>query len=413
MRLSKSSPSSGPSVLVLSDDLSQEGGIRTRILGELSVLNPNGRITLIARLRPRGLKILTDASRDLKAKSRTESLAFVPMLPHGGIAPLMEVVTALNIILLTTAGLVESIGRGYRRIYAHNFECGFAGVLLGAMLRIPVTIDFHSDLVEENAFLNSWKVGGIRRSVWLNLTRILVELADKVVCVSMRHRDHIARRYGRSASVVVIPCCTDFTPIESLKTRDSTRNELALGRPDSIVLFYSGSTSKYQLVEKMVAFYETLKEESPDCAFVLLVPGEEDRKLVQNLFKDQNKASVFVKSVSHDLVASFAAASDIAFLLREDVLMNQISSPTKFAEYLISGLPVLITPNVGDYSDSVRSRRLGAVVDIKKATDKDYVMRIFRSILDDSTIRARCREHAVENLTWQSYSEAVNEAYLG
>ena len=39
--------------------------------------------------------------------------------------------------------------------------------------------------------------------------------------------------------------------------------------------------------------------------------------------------------------------------------MNQVASPTKFAEYLMCGLPIVISPNVGDFSELVTERSWG------------------------------------------------------
>jgi hypothetical protein len=92
--------------------------------------------------------------------------------------------------------------------------------------------------------------------------------------------------------------------------------------------------------------------------------------------------------------------------------MNRIASPTKFAEYLMAGLPLLITPHVGDYSDLVESEHLGKVVDVSRISNADYACAVVKEVLLDSSIKARCIDYATRNLTWQSYSEQVRCAFL-
>jgi hypothetical protein len=45
--------------------------------------------------------------------------------------------------------------------------------------------------------------------------------------------------------------------------------------------------------------------------------------------------------------------------------MNNVASPTKFAEYMLAGLPTIISPGVGDYTEFVTEKKLGFVVDVK------------------------------------------------
>ena len=42
--------------------------------------------------------------------------------------------------------------------------------------------------------------------------------------------------------------------------------------------------------------------------------------------------------------------------------MNNVASPTKFAEYLMSGLPVIISPGIHDFANNIKKTRFGVVV---------------------------------------------------
>ena len=55
-------------------------------------------------------------------------------------------------------------------------------------------------------------------------------------------------------------------------------------------------------------------------------------------------------------------------LIRENTVTNQVASPTKFAEYLACGLPVIISDNLGDYSVFVETNGCG--VNLKEKQEK-------------------------------------------
>ncbi|HRN37811.1 MAG TPA: hypothetical protein PLL18_12975, partial [Flavobacteriales bacterium] len=82
---------------------------------------------------------------------------------------------------------------------------------------------------------------------------------------------------------------------------------------------------------------------------------------------------------------------DHALLIREDAITNRVASPTKFAEYLACGLPVVISPYIGDFSGEVDRERLGTVY-----SEGDAVPLFQRPSPAD---RTRLRDHAIANYT--------------
>lgn len=401
--------------LVLADDLTEEGGIRTRILGELSVINKPGQFVVLSRVRAKNLKQAAKAKEFLSSAYPSVDLRFVPVLPHRGKTVLMEAAVLFNILILCFATMVLYASFRFKRIYAHNFECGWAALLSAKMLRIhSMTLDMHGDFVEECMFQSGWKRGGMRHRLWTVISRMLVQKANRVVCVSEAHKEFLSSTYGRSTSVEVLPCCTYSVEAEEDSLRERLRAELGLNDPKSVVLFYSGSASKYQLIDRMIAFVSSLRAAEAECGFLLLLPTSEDVMKVQEMIQ-RLAPSLKTKflSVPHREVFSYASAADIAFLFRNEAPMNRISSPTKFAEYLISGLPVLITPGIGDFSTAVAKYCLGAVVDLERVSDPQYAADTVASVLRDVTIRRRCRDFALKRLTWSAYNELIARAYFG
>ena len=56
-------------------------------------------------------------------------------------------------------------------------------------------------------------------------------------------------------------------------------------------------------------------------------------------------------------------AADLGILLRAPDPLNEVACPTKFAEFMMSGLPVLISAGIGDCSRFVAEQNAGAVLD--------------------------------------------------
>ncbi|MBK8338996.1 MAG: hypothetical protein IPK99_02825 [Flavobacteriales bacterium] len=70
---------------------------------------------------------------------------------------------------------------------------------------------------------------------------------------------------------------------------------------------------------------------------------------------------VEVKWLAHAEVAQALAICDQGIMVREHTITNQVASPTKFAEYLRAGLPVIVSEGIGDLAELVTRDRLGQV----------------------------------------------------
>lgn len=105
-------------------------------------------------------------------------------------------------------------------------------------------------------------------------------------------------------------------------------------------------------------------------------------------------------------------AADLAVLIREDHPLNEVACPTKFAEYVMCGLPVLITEGLGDLSELVQRKKLGIVMkDEKDFTALDEPLATLRMKAASSSWRLRTAEVGRERFAWNHYAPLLREIY--
>ncbi len=400
-------------VLVLSDDISTQCGIKTRIHGELVALGQDIKVRVIARVRARNLLRIREARSEMRSLLPGVEARFVPALPHGGLPFVKEVVTFLNAFILLLATVLKVRTKRPPSIYAHNLDCALVGALLCGLFRLPLKIDFHGDEVEENITLNGWKRGGLRERFWRGMMRYVIGRAHLVVCVSEAHREYLRTEYGLSTSTVVVPCCVNSRSEESESRSTALAAHVGLSDKKGIWLFFSGSPIEWQLFDRMGQFFASFSRARPDCNFLLLISDRSSIPRIQKTFSRLDVKGVHIESVTHNQVHNIASKADVALLFREDVPLNNVASPTKFAEYLQAGLPVLLTPNIGDYSDLVPRERLGVIVDLNRVSDSNYVSSVVDEVLGDPAVRQRCTEYVSAHLTWESYRDLLRKAFIG
>jgi glycosyltransferase involved in cell wall biosynthesis len=145
----------------------------------------------------------------------------------------------------------------------------------------------------------------------------------------------------------VVPCCADLDLFQfSDSDREIRRREL--GVSDRFVVVYSGSIDGWYLTERMADFFAALLKQRPDAHFLWLTPARHER--IRHLMRERrlNEGSYTVMASSSRDVPSYLSASDAGLAFIKPCLSKLASSPTKYAEYLGCGLPLIINSGIGD-----------------------------------------------------------------
>ena len=230
-----------------------------------------------------------------------------------------------------------------------------------------------------------------------------VRQADGVTCVSLAMVDVLRQAYPQipGEKLFVVPCCPDLEAFTSVvNERDTVRREL--GFHDKYVVSYCGSLAWYQFPEASIRVFRLIKSLRPDAHFfAITTQPEQMRPLLEKA--GFSPADYTIRSVPAQEVPRLLVASDVGLLLRDDSLTNRVASPIKFGEYMAAGVPVIVSPRLGDCSESVRSEQLGIEVD--PTLDDEKVIPSLQSFLaispsDHSEIRERCRSFANRHLSW-------------
>jgi glycosyltransferase involved in cell wall biosynthesis len=120
----------------------------------------------------------------------------------------------------------------------------------------------------------------------------------------------------------------------------------------------------------MADFFMTMRKENPAAHFLWLTPTRHER--VHDLMKARGLGAsdyTVLASAPRD-VPSYLSAADAGLAFIKPCFSKQASSPTKYAEYLGCGLPLIINQGVGDSDILITGERTGALV--SKFDDDDY-----------------------------------------
>jgi glycosyltransferase involved in cell wall biosynthesis len=166
---------------------------------------------------------------------------------------------------------------------------------------------------------------------------------------------------GRPVVHEVVPCCADLKRFK-FSNEDRARRRAELNLNDRFTIVYSGSLDGWYLTEKMADFFASFLRHRPNAHFLWLTPSRHTR--VKALMEERGiePTSYSVRSVSSADVPSYLSASDAGLAFIRPCFSKLASSPTKHAEYLACGLPLIINAGIGDSDTLVTRDGLGALV---------------------------------------------------
>ncbi|MEO8066912.1 MAG: hypothetical protein ABI599_04385 [Flavobacteriales bacterium] len=192
------------------------------------------------------------------------------------------------------------------------------------------------------------------------LEKEAVQSSDFRIAVSKALVEHWQERYAYTGEAhVVVPCTLGLEfekPVAGMI--DRFRNDVGYSEED-IVLVYSGSTAGWQSFELLERFLVPLMSEQSNVRVTFLSKPDPKIASLQERFPGRVEAHWADPAMVKQLLVIY----DHGILLREETITNRVSSPTKFAEYLSVGVPVLISPGIGDFSALTREHDLGMVLD--------------------------------------------------
>jgi glycosyltransferase involved in cell wall biosynthesis len=235
--------------------------------------------------------------------------------------------------------------------------------------------------------------------------RELIHRADAVVTVS----DEIADLLQREQDLSTRPSVVLNTPVRAAITHSgeySVRRAAGVG-DDVRLLVYSGyvhparglDTAIHTLTllpdVRLAVVANRANEQVTDLENLAVQLGVEDRLHI-------------VPYVPQHAVADYLSSADLAVICFRKTPNNELSLPTKLAEYLHAGLPVACS-DVKTLSDYVRAHDLGTVF---TADDPQSMAVAVRDALGRrDALRANITEDLLQELSWETQSATLLKLY--
>lgn len=258
---------------------------------------------------------------------------------------------------------------------------------------IKFIFDVRGLMAEEYVDAGRWQKGSLPYRLTKTMERRSFAAADAVVTLTERIWPIIKNWDGlRSRDVLhaVIPCCADLDLFKfNAEDRLQRRSELNLGERFTIV--YSGSLDGWYLTEAMADFFAHVLRQQPDAHFLWLTPTRHER--VGSLMRERGigQDSYSIIAAARNEVPSYLSASDAGLAFIKPCFSKLASSPTKNAEYLACGLPIIINAGIGDSDADLACQDVAAIVADFTEEEYDKALTHIKFQRPDDQVRTRMR----------------------
>jgi glycosyltransferase involved in cell wall biosynthesis len=261
--------------------------------------------------------------------------------------------------------------------------------------QVRLLYDVRGFFADERAESGSWRPGGLLDRLVRGIEAGNLRSAHGIVVLTETAVSVLAQRRPSLPPLRVIPTCVDlslFSPPEP-------------GAPRDYALAYSGSLGTWYMASEMVAFARVASASLGGRTLFLTPQTEEARRA------GATPDWAEVRTVAPAEVPRWLRRARAAFFFYSPTPARRATCPTKLAESLATGLPIVANRGVGDLDSILESEGVG--VQVESFTEEAYRGAAVRlaSLLRDVGTTARCRGLAEKRYSLASGVAAYHDLY--
>ena len=271
-------------------------------------------------------------------------------------------------------------------VHARSYVAALIALALRRLLGVRFLFDIRGFWADERVEGGIWPGKGKVYRVAKACERRFFRAADEVVTLtraSVPLIESLPFLRGRRLPITVIPTCADLARFRPRATAPASPNFL-----------FAGSFGSWYMPDEMLDCFVALRRRFPGARFTVLTTTDAARVRERAVALGLGPNDVVVGRAGHDeMPARIAEATAGLFFIRP-VWSKQASNPTKLAEFLGCGVPVVINAGIGDTEAIVAGHRVGVVAKRFGADEYERIADDLADLLTDPQLGARCRATA-------------------
>jgi glycosyltransferase involved in cell wall biosynthesis len=327
--------------------------------------------------------------------------------------------TAFDIL----AGIILSLWLVVRFRISLVHARSHVSALMAAVVRIitgvPFLFDIRGLLAEEYVDCGVWPPNGFLFCATKRAERSLVARASGIVVLTAKAKALFQTWYPRELAgkpIVVIPCCVDLR--NGSPSGLSTAAAMGGSTPRSPTLVYVGKLGGRYPTRAMVELFAAARRRLPGLRWQILTQSD-TAELETHARRLSIAEAIDIGRVEYCGLRRALERADMAMCLNRADRSAVATSPTKIADYLAAGLPVVASLGTGDVDrilsdpedgagSGAKFEPVGILIDERDPCEIERGACEIARLMHDPTIKDRCRRAAayqfdLETVGWARY----------
>ena len=216
---------------------------------------------------------------------------------------------------------------------------------------------------------------------------------------------------NKNDNISVIPCCADLEHFDFQKNPIDidTKRELGI-KDDAFVLCYLGSVGTWYMQDEMLDYFKVQLKSMPNSVF-LWITKDDSLLIIEAAEKLGIADKMVIKPSERSDLPKIISICDASIFFIKPLFSKKASSPTKQAELLGMGIPLICNSNVGDTNEILEKENVGLVT-------ADFTEAGYQNIVDGLPDMAKIDKHHLRNVAIKHFSlkegvKKYDEVYKG
>lgn len=279
----------------------------------------------------------------------------------------------------------------FQAVHCRSYIPAILGLISKKILKTKFIFDMRGFWADERIDGGLWNLRNpIFRTVytffkWIEKKCILN--ADYVVTLTQNSYEEMQTWKYVSSKVKfkIIPCCADLKVFSSdnIPTSEIASLKQKLAMENRTVISYLGSIGTWYMIDEMFEYFKTFKQNFPDAVFLFITP-EKESDIIDIAYKYQLvKEDIRVVKAQRVEVPYYLLLSNLSLFFIKPTYSKKSSSPTKLAEIMAMGVPVVCNSNVGDVEQQVLQAKAGVVIHSFDNSSYEHSIDLFKNDLEN------------------------------
>ena len=241
----------------------------------------------------------------------------------------------------------------------------------------------------------------IRSKVISWIEKIVLKKAKMVFLVSEAMKNHYEKKYkvDLSRKSFVMPCFNETHIVDSaFQDEKYTKN----------TFLYVGGLHAWQCFEQTVELYSHIEKQANTKTEFLVYTFQ--KELAEEIIKKYGLKNYLIDCVDKEELSERIKGAKYGFVLREDCVVNNVATPTKFSNYLANGIIPIYSSALKSFANFDKENKLGIVYNLDNISSGiEGILSHMQRNIAAKEVRLKCEKAFDEYYNADAYATKISQ----